>query len=78
MLDLTKKFLVVRTGGSIGEVASMKADERSFTVNGKTAWPLDSFDDKEEAKARAKERRSYLSQAEKKFYMIKYTVIENK
>ncbi len=58
------KFIVVRTGGSIGTKYDAKL--RGVMVK--------EFDDKEEAKEFAKSRRKMLSPGEKKYYGMRYSV----
>lgn len=56
------KYAVIRLGGSIGEKI--------------TIGPKDIFDNKEAAKENAKVSNKLLSPGDKKYYGIKYTVIE--
>lgn len=56
------KYAVIRLGGSVGETI--------------TVGPKDIFDNKEDAKESAKVSNKLLSPGDKKYYGIKYTVIE--
>jgi hypothetical protein len=73
---MTKKFNVIRTGGSIGEISqAMKSsswDAKNRGVIVKT------FDNKEEAHDFAKAMRSWLTPGERSYYKMSYKTVEVK
>ena len=75
LVDMSKPFLIIRSGGSIGEIDSLRS--KPEWLDKFRALALYSFDDLMSAKNQAKSLNSRLSPGEKEYYKIKYSVVKN-
>lgn len=71
-IDLTPgKFAIIRVGGSIGSSGSYPV-----MIGGSLGTVIETSDDKEALKEKAKEKRKSLTPGERKYYKMGYHVIE--
>lgn len=77
-LNINDPYLVVKFGGSVGQIKSQKGKGYKYYVSGK-GWGIiqATFQDLEEAKEYAKNRNSLLSRGQKGYYKIRYNVVPN-
>jgi hypothetical protein len=73
---MTKKFNVIRTGGSVGEISNAMRYSSWDAKNGGTI--VQTFENKDEAKDFAKALRSWLTPGERRYYKMSYKTVEVK
>jgi len=72
-VNLNDKFALVSVGGSIGQI---RRNMYPVFAKGQSGNVIETGNDKEELKEKAKQMRSRLSSGERSYYRMNYTVIE--